>query len=95
MQAKKEILRALGWNPTLKDGNLAISAYKWFIPIAKDYPDLEKQYKRLEPEKDLVNTTKKEAFASLRSHWLRGWDLNPRPRGYGPRELPGCSTPRY
>src|SRR5258708_15213546 len=26
--------------------------------------------------------------------WLRGWDLNPRPSGYEPDELPGCSTPR-
>src|SRR3989339_403946 len=26
--------------------------------------------------------------------WLRGLDLNQRPRGYEPRELPGCSTPR-
>ncbi len=28
-------------------------------------------------------------------HWLRGWDLNPRPPGYEPGELPGCSTPRH
>jgi hypothetical protein len=26
--------------------------------------------------------------------WLRGWDLNPRPSGYEPDELPDCSTPR-
>ena len=26
---------------------------------------------------------------------LRGQDLNLRPRGYEPRELPDCSTPRY
>jgi hypothetical protein len=26
--------------------------------------------------------------------WLRGRDLNPRPSGYEPDELPGCSTPR-
>ena len=26
---------------------------------------------------------------------LRGQDLNLRPRGYEPRELPGCSTPRH
>ena len=26
--------------------------------------------------------------------WLRGLDSNQRPRGYEPRELPGCSTPR-
>jgi hypothetical protein len=26
--------------------------------------------------------------------WLRGLDLNQRPQGYEPCELPGCSTPR-
>src|SRR5438552_2594513 len=29
-----------------------------------------------------------------RGNWLRGRDLNPRPSGYEPDELPGCSTPR-
>jgi membrane-bound lytic murein transglycosylase A len=28
------------------------------------------------------------------SVWLRGLDLNQRPSGYEPDELPGCSTPR-
>jgi hypothetical protein len=28
-----------------------------------------------------------------RFRWLRGLDLNQRPLGYEPNELPGCSTP--
>ena len=39
----------------------------------------------------------KTAAATARSfatkNWLRGRDLNPRPSGYEPDELPGCSTP--
>ena len=30
----------------------------------------------------------------LFSFWLRGLDLNQRPSGYEPDELPDCSTPR-
>ncbi len=39
----------------------------------------------------------KQIENSDRNHcgnWLRGLDLNQRPSGYEPDELPGCSTPR-
>jgi hypothetical protein len=41
--------------------------------------------------------TKTGAFSmkSARIYWLRGGDLNPRPLGYEPNELPDCSTPRH
>src|SRR6266508_606047 len=42
----------------------------------------------------LLWVQKKTARAAFgRKSWLRGLDLNQRPSGYEPDELPGCSTP--
>ena len=35
-----------------------------------------------------------DSEAVVQEDWLRGLDLNQRPSGYEPDELPGCSTPR-
>ena len=43
-----------------------------------------------------VNKKPKSNFwFNLGSYWLRELDLNQRPSGYGPDELPNCSIPRY
>ena len=43
-----------------------------------------------------IQTKKAPTMKSLKPlyAWLRGPDLNQRPSGYEPDELPDCSTPR-
>ena len=43
------------------------------------------------------NLLKSKAFgdSGTGGFWLRGVDLNHRPLGYEPNELPDCSTPQF
>ena len=47
------------------------------------------------PGRKMRQKKKRQLRSSCLFFWLRGGDLNSRPPGYEPDELPSCSTPRY
>jgi hypothetical protein len=51
------------------------------------------RYEEAKSARPIVTNLSPEGLATL-EFWLRGRDLNPRPLGYEPNELPDCSTPR-
>lgn len=75
---KKELLLTLGSNPILKNQNLDVEAYKWFVPIAEDAPLLTEEYEKVRTDKKLSDKAKTEAIASVRTRWLERRDSNPR-----------------
>lgn len=80
MQTKKEILTALGSSFTMKNCQLQIEINKWFEPVLTRYPELEKEYLRLEPTKHPINKERTEALASVRSLWGARRESDPRSR---------------
>ncbi len=71
LQRKKEIMMALGSNPTILHGKLRIEAHPWLVPIVNEYPALEAEYRRLEPMKNGEDKHKTDAFSHVSSMWLR------------------------
>ena len=49
----------------------------------------------LNPRSPVWQTDMLTNYTTRPQFWLREEDLNQRPRGYEPRELPDCSIPRY
>lgn len=80
LELKKEILLSLGKTPIIKDEILTIEPNEWFIPIQNSYPELETEYRRLEPSLSGSNKVQNAALRDVRTRWLRRQDSNLRPR---------------
>lgn len=77
LERKREMFSALGQNFTIKDQKPLITPNEWFVPIEKAYPALEAEYNRLELDKNLSDTKRKELFAQLILSWGAHRELNP------------------
>lgn len=79
IQTKREIMSALGSNPTLLNGKLSIPKHPWFIPIENNASAINTEFARLEPKENSLLKSKNTSFSTDVSTWLRGWGSNPRP----------------
>lgn len=70
-ETKKSILSAIGLNCRLKDHKMSIEHAVWLVPIAEQYPAIEKKMKAFELKNILSPERRKETFASL-SPLVRG-----------------------
>ncbi len=76
---KREIMLGLGADLLLIDKKIQFKPIKYLVPIEKFYPELEKEYKRLELDitpKNQRSEIQKDAVASLNSAWLGMMDSN-------------------
>src|SRR6267143_2941246 len=86
--------------PPLALSDRAIPLWRRRPPSTSGYPGgegarLVPLYARTGRRNAPRDSTDCQPFVSRQlKRWLRGRDLNPRPLGYEPNELPDCSTPR-
>lgn len=83
------------WRRT-QDSNLQAVARPEFSRLLPHHPDIRlflAVHRGIEP---LSHDRQSSILTIIRMHhWLQGQDLNLRPSGNEPDELPNCSTPRY
>lgn len=70
IRAKRAILTGLGQNPSIRAGKLNITPNKWLVPIAEEYPALERHYLASEPRKSVANKRDAAGHNDLILSWL-------------------------
>jgi hypothetical protein len=74
---KRVILQTLGANITLLDGKIRIETADWLFPVIDKYPEIQRRYEMLEPEKVHHNEGAKRVLEGIRTDWLGREDSNP------------------
>ena len=77
VDAKKEIIQALGSKYLVKDGIVSITPHPWLVPIQNNYSDLERQFEEVRSAPQQIRTTLLQA---VRISWRRRGDSNSRYR---------------
>ncbi|MBW4061172.1 recombinase family protein [Candidatus Saccharibacteria bacterium] len=70
--AKRDILLALGSNPTLYGGKIELMPFEWLIPIQKGLPALKAEYEMVRTSDSGSAEEKTAAIAGIKTKWL-GW----------------------
>lgn len=68
-EARREIFSTFGSNYAANDKKLIFEASVWLLPIAKAYPALYAEYRRLELEKYLTIEARKAALDNIIQRW--------------------------
>jgi site-specific DNA recombinase len=79
LQTKREIMTALGSNPTIINGKLNVPPHPWLVPIINNAIALNEEFARLEPQESAINKRTTNSISTVGCTWLRGWGSNPRP----------------
>ena len=79
-EKRREVFAALGGKVTLKDKLLNIELHPWFVPIVRDYADIERAFEEVRTTKYASSKEKTAALTAVQSSWLRRPDSNRQPR---------------
>ena len=75
---KRDILKSLGQQLTLKDNHLVIKPNEWLKPIAEHYPSLQESYLKVGTKEKANSKQLESALEPIMESWRAQWDSNPR-----------------